>query len=173
MKESNKTKLDTGTSILFLIFNRAWWTTIGEFERPDELRHQHKTLVVGTCRILEWLGLVVPDRTLAFGCKPTNRLEEIVVKRGLRRLKNTKNVRPSIEDEDVLHSIFDAAVSDQDQPYVCPLACDVLDVLGLVTDADGGEIPTQELRQLAAERREGDRTKQWLKAIEAGEWPPK
>jgi hypothetical protein len=133
-----------------------------------------KTLVVGTCRILEWLGLVVPDSTLGFGCKPTDRLEEIVVKRGLCCLKNSKNVRASIEDKDVLNSILDAAVEFEDQHYVCPLASDVLHVLGLFRYAqDGDIIPTHELRQLAAERREGDRTKRLVKSIEAGEWRPK
>jgi hypothetical protein len=78
----------------------------------------------------------------------------------------------SIEDADVLNSIFDAAVPEDDQPNVCSLAEILLHVLGLVRYAEDGVIPTRELRHLAAERREEERTRRWLKSIEAGQWPP-
>jgi hypothetical protein len=141
------------------MFHRAFAPTLGLIESPDELLSQHKTLVEGNCLILGWLGLVVPDDTLAFGCKPTDRLEGIFVKRGLRPLEN--RARASIEDTDVLECIFDAAVAEADQPYVCPLARILLHVLGLIRYAqDGDEIPTGELRQLAAESRHKERNKQ-------------
>jgi hypothetical protein len=171
---TNDKELDTGTSLLFFIFYRAFAPTLGEIESPSELMSEHKTLVEGNCRILARLGLAVPDSALAFGYNPTDRLEDIFLKRSLRPLRDSKKAFASIEDTDVLNSIFDAAVADEDQPYVCPLARVLLRVLGLVVySQDGDAIPTRELRLLAAERREEERNQQLLKAIEAGVFPPK
>lgn len=173
MNEHHIVELDAETDLLFLIFQRAWSPTLGDLESPDEYLKECETLVDGTCRILKWLGLVEPDKAHAFGFKPTHLLESIVAKRHLRPLKDSKKACASTEDTDVLNSIFDAAVAYEDHCYVCTLARVLLYVLGLVRySRDGDEIPTQELRQLAAERREDERNQRWVKAVEADEWPP-
>jgi hypothetical protein len=167
MTYCNKTKLDAGTACLFSMFERAWSPTLGKLESPDKLYREHKMLVVGTCRTLEWRGLVEPDRKLVFGCTPTERLERMFAKQRAHPLKYRMKARASVEDTDVLNSIFDAAVPDEDHPYVCPLARISLHVLGLVmySHSEGGEVvPTQELRQLAAERREEERNLRWVKS---------
>jgi hypothetical protein len=174
MTKYNNTEVDAATSILFCLFDIAWVPTVGESEGPNELLREHKTLVDGTCHVLEWLGLVEADSQLALGCKPTERLGSILDKRGAGSPRNSKKASASIEETDVINSIFDAAVPDEDQPYVCPLAGVLLHVLGLVRyTQNGDQIPTHDLRLLAAERREGERNRRWLKSIEAGEWPPK
>ena len=173
MTKYNNTEVDTATSILFCLFDIAWAPTLGESKGPNELLREHKTLVDGTRHILEWLGLAEADGTCAFGYKATDRLVRIFVKRHGHPLKESNKASASIEETDVINSVFDAAVPDEDQPYVCPLARVLLRELGLIRHTQGiEEIPTRELRLLAAERREEDRNRRWLK-IEAGEWPPK
>jgi hypothetical protein len=173
MKEVNETKLVAGTACLFSMFERAWSPTLGEFESPHKLWRERKTLVDGNCRILRWLGLVEPDRKLVFGCRPTERLERMFTRRRAHRLKDSKKVCASLEENDVLCSIFDAAVPFEERLYVCPLARVLLHVLGLVRcTQDGDEIPTHELRQLAAEGRQEERNRRFLRATKAGRWPP-
>jgi hypothetical protein len=168
MTDDNNAELNAETPLLFSIFDRAFGPTL----RGEPLS-EHETLVNGNCRILAWLGLVEPNSGLMFGYKPTKRLERLFAKQRAHPIKDRKQVRVSVEDADVLNLIFEAAVPDEDQQYVCPLAQNVLHMLGLVRYADQGVIPTRELRQLAAERREEERTQQLLKAIEAGEYPPR
>jgi hypothetical protein len=174
MDENVKQKLDAiGTEYLFHMFHRAFAPTVGDFDTPAELISKHKKLVEGSCRVLERLRLVTPDGTLPFGFKPTPRLFDIVLRRSLRPLKNSKKASASIEENDVLNSIFDAALADEEQDYVCPLARVLLYVLGLIVHSkDGSEVPTRELRVLAAERREEERQEKWRKAVETGEWQP-
>jgi hypothetical protein len=121
---------------------------------------------------LEWLGLVTPDRASQFAFKPTLRLVEIFSRH--RRRGESAKESASIEDSDALHSIFDAALAHKEQADMCPLACKLLHVLGLVLySGDGSEIPTRELRVLAAERREEERHRQLLKIADAGQRPGK
>jgi hypothetical protein len=172
--DHNSTKTNPEHDVLFLILDRAWAPTLGYLDGPNDYLRDHRTLVDGTCHILEWLGLVEADSTCAFGYKRTHRLECILVKRHDHPLKDSKKASASIEETDVINSIFDAAVPDEDQPYVCPLAGVLLHELGLVRyTQNGDQIPTPDLRLLAAERREGERNQRWLRSIEAGEWPPK
>jgi hypothetical protein len=165
MTKDNETKLDAGTSLLFSIFDRAFAPTLG----GDRLS-EHEFLINANCRILAWLGLVEPDSELLFGYKPTKRLEHLFAKQRAHPIKDRKKAYVSIEDEDVLNSIFDAAVPDEDQQYVCALAEVLLHVLGLVRYAADGVISTRELRRLVAERREEERTVRWMKSIPAGDW---
>jgi hypothetical protein len=172
--ENSDSRLDAADDFLFLIFERAWAPTLGYLEGPNDYLREHKTLVDGTCHVLEWLGLVEADSTCAFGYRRTHRLESILVKRHAHPLKDSNKASASIEETDVINSVFDAAVPDEDQPYVCPLARVLLRELGLIRYTQGiEEIPTPELRLLAAEKREGDRNQRWLKSIESGELPPK
>jgi hypothetical protein len=173
MKDSNGNKLDHGTFILFSIFDRAWSPALGKLENPVKLRRDHKMLVVGSCRILEWLGLVVPDRKLAFGCKPTERLESMFARRRAHPIKNSKRAWASIEEADVLNCIFDAVIPFKDQPVVCPPARALLHVLGLVRYTRDDEIPTRELRLLAAARRDKERNRLWLKTVKPGQLSPR
>jgi hypothetical protein len=172
--EHNNTKTNLEHDFLFIILGLAWAPTLGYLDGPDDYLREHKTLVDGTCHILEWLGLIEADSSCAFGYKTTERLERIFVERHEHPLKDSNKASASIEEIDVINSVFDAAVTEEDQPYVCPLAGVLLHKLGLVRyTRNGDEIPTHDLRLLAAERREGERNRRWLKSIEAGEWPPK
>jgi hypothetical protein len=172
--ENSDSRLDAADDSLFLILDHAWAPTLGYLEGPSDYLREHKTLVDGTCHVLEWLGLVEADSTCAFGYRRTHRLERILVKRHAHPLKDSNKASASIEDTDVINSVFDAAVPDEDQLYVCPLARVLLRELGLIRYTQGmEEIPTRELRLLAAERREEDRRKRLLKSIESGEFPPK
>jgi hypothetical protein len=172
--DHNNTKTNPEHDFLFLILDRAWAPTPGYLDGPNDYLREHKTLVDGTCHILKWLGLIEADSSCAFGYKTTDRLEGIFVKRHDHPLKDSNKASASIEELDVINSVFDAAVPDEDQPYVCPLARVLLRELGLIRHTQGmEEIPTRELRLLAAERREEERNRRWLKSIESGEWPPK
>jgi hypothetical protein len=172
--DGNSKQVDVEHDFLFLILDHAWAPTLGYLEGPSDYIKRRKTLVEGTCRILEWLGLVEVDSTCAFGYKTTDRLERIFVKRHARPLKDSSKASASIEETDVINSVFDAAVPDEEQPYVCPLARVLMRELGLIRNTQGiEEIPTRELRLLAAERREKERNDRWLNSIESGELPPK
>jgi hypothetical protein len=156
MTKDTETELDNGTKLLLHMFYRAFASTIGHFGSPAELMSGNRRLVEGSRPILEWLRLVTPDSTLPFGFRPTSRLEKIYLKRGFRPVGSGKKRFASVVDTDVLNSIFDAALVDEE--HVCPLARVTLYVLGLIVySKDGSEVPTGELRVLAAERREQDR----------------
>jgi hypothetical protein len=159
-------------TILDQAFDRVFAHNLWGYENVAALLDGERKLVDGMCRVLEKLGLVTPDGTLPFGFKPTALLKDIVRKRGLRPLKNSKQDRVSMEEHDAVDLIFDAALAFEEQSLVCHWAARLLHVLGLVVRCkDGESAPTHELRVLAAMQRTEERNQQLLKASKEGRYP--
>jgi hypothetical protein len=74
------------------------------------------------------------------GHRPTPLLEDIVRKRGLRPLKNSKQDRVSMAEHDAVDVILDAALTFEEQFLVCSWAARLLHVLGLVVECKDGEV---------------------------------
>jgi hypothetical protein len=154
-------------------FDRVFAHNLCGYHSVAALLSEQLVLVKGMCCVLKQLGLVIPDSASSLGFKATALLEDIVHKRGLRPLKKSKKATPSIQEEDALDLIFDAAVPFAKQHLVCSWAASLLQVLGLVVKCEDGEsAATQELRELAAKQRINERNQQWIAACQAGQWPP-
>jgi hypothetical protein len=175
MSVEKQVGMQSEEGILFRAFDRVFTPNLYVYESVGDLLSEQRELVDGMCRILARLGLVLPDHASPFGFKPTLLLEDIVRRRGLRPRKRSKKEVPSIEDQDVLDSIFDAALTFDERFLVCDWAADLLHVLGLVVRCRGDytHVPTLELRVLAAAQRDKERNQLLHAACEAGEWPPR
>jgi hypothetical protein len=119
------------------------------------------------CRILEQIGLVTRNDTYPFKFKPTEILEDIVRRRAFRPVRNSKKEEPTLEEEYFLLSIYDAALPIEEVWVVGPFADLLLNVLGLtVRCKSGDQIPTPELRVVAALYKNKERNKR-VEAAEA------
>jgi hypothetical protein len=158
MTKQNSVNVDAMGDVLPSIINRSWKYEFGEFENPEKVMKTVPQLVNKTFCILEWLGLVERDDKDAFGYKPTRRLMPLLLMYLDHPLKASKKESASIEDEDCLYCIYEAAVpyekagrgaSHYDMPEK------VLYVLGLVRfSQENTAVPTPTLRHLAAVRRQ-------------------
>jgi hypothetical protein len=146
--------------LLFLIISRA-----NQFEddRPFTARRYLQDFegeIQATCRLLEWLYLATPD-TSSLGWRPSHELMHVLAKPTMGRLTSAKEA-PTTDDEDVIESIFEAALPDlkgYDLGGARLFGLSVLSALGLLRTAKNGDYtPTQHLRELAAERRQHDRS---------------
>ena len=88
----------------------AFAHNLGPHKSVAELLSKTPKKVEGLCRVLEQIGLVTPDEVYPFGFKPTAILEDIVRRRAFRPLRNSKKEEPTLEEEEFLLSIFDAAL---------------------------------------------------------------
>jgi hypothetical protein len=166
--------VQNGAACLDQAFDRVFAHNLCGYESVAALLAEQRVLVNGMCRVLKQLDLVTPDSASPLGFKPTALLEDIVRKRGRRPLNKSRKGTPSIQEQDALDLILDAAVPFEEQELVCPWANILLQVLGLVVVCEDGEsAATQELRELAAKQRIKERNQQWIAACHAGQWPPK
>jgi hypothetical protein len=159
----------TPLPILGQAFDRVFAHNLGPHKSVDDLLSKTPKKVEGLCRVLEQIGLVTPDEVYPFGFKPTVILEDIVRRRAFRPLRNSKKEEPTLEEEEFLLSIFDAALPVEEWCSVCPFAYLLLHVLGLVVNTKyGDEIPTPELRVFVALHRNKQRYERKRAAEGAG-----
>ena len=162
MFDEDECTLDLATEVLFVIFNRAWASMVGDLETPQDLITKHKRIVDGGFRVLRWLHLVEADDQLALGYKPTGRLIQILVSRGPGSLR-TKKKASDIIDQDTVFSIPDAARIELSDHELRVSACLLLRAIGLTRiTRRGDDVPTQELRELVAEQRDRERAQRLL-----------
>jgi hypothetical protein len=164
-----KLLVHTGLRILDQAFERVFVHNLGPHKSVSELLSKETKKVEGICRVLEQIGLVTPDEIYPFGFKPTEILEDIVRRRGFRPIRNSKKEEPTLEEEEFLLSIYDAALPEEEWCRVAPFADLLLHLLGLVVYSQSGdEIPTPELRVFVALQRNKQRSERKRAAKEAG-----
>jgi hypothetical protein len=164
-----KLLVNTKPSVLDQAFDRVFAHNLGPHKSVADLLSKKPKKAEGLCRVLEQIGLVTPDEMSPFGFKPTVILEDIVRRRAFRPLKNSKKEEPTIEEEEFLDSIFDAALPFEEWLSVCPFALLLLNILGLVVHTKyGDEIPTPELRVFVALHRHNQRYERRRMAEGAG-----
>jgi hypothetical protein len=171
-------ELDVGSYLLTCVFDRAWGNMVGVRDWSSDKSREVK----GSLRVLEWLGLVEPDRGSPLGFKPTHVLMSVVTARGNQNhiLKRP----PSNREECALYCILGTALGEKGRQELQEPVCKVLHVLGLVdacpldddSDADPGKeevlvgigdwAPTHQLLLLGAIRADKDRDRWWLKFLE-------
>jgi hypothetical protein len=177
-KDFNDVELDVGPYLLTCLFDRAWGTTVALCDWSDRKGKEVKR----TFRVLEWLGLVEPDKISPLGFKPTHVLMSLVMARG--KQFHTLKRPPSQREEYALDCILGAALGERDRQKLEDWVCKVLHVLGLVNacpvddDADQGKAaeqivggigdwaPTQQLLLLAAIRADKDRDRWWIRFLD-------
>lgn len=150
----NDLKFDSGTYLLFAIYYGAW----NPFGPPPDAAtylKQYKNKIRATGRVLESLGLAVPTTSL-LGWKASDSLISLIAKPHGPRLRS-KKYEPSYQDKDAFNTIIDYARVGND-PCLFGYVKSVLGVLGLARYAENGDVvPTDQLRELAARRREEER----------------
>jgi hypothetical protein len=104
-------------------------------------------------KVFLFLGFATPDKESLLGYMPTKYLIEIIGRRPKRRLKSKKELW-DFEDLDFLESILEAALGEGCfDPDLRAFVFNVLGALGLIRYTKrGGEIPTPQLREIAAWR---------------------
>jgi hypothetical protein len=161
MNLHNRFDYDPEAYLLFLIISRA-----NEFETDGRLNmigylQSYGKEVQATCRVLEWLSLAMYDKGSPIGFSASHELMEVLAKPTRGRLTSAKE-GPTTDDEDVIASIFEAAVPDlkgYDLGSARLFGRSVLGAIGLLrTTQNGDYAPTRYLRELAAERRQQDRS---------------
>jgi hypothetical protein len=125
-KYFNHPELDVGSYLLTCIFDRAWRDMV---DVRDWARDKSKE-VKGTLRVLEWLGLVEPDKSSHLGVKPTHVLMSVVMARGNQN--HTLKRPPSNREECTLYGILGTALGERDRQKLQESVCKVLHVFGLV-----------------------------------------
>jgi hypothetical protein len=156
MLVTNNLKLDSGAYLLFTVYYEAW----KPFGPPPDAAmylNQYEKEIDAIGRILGSLGLALPAKNL-LGWKPSNHLIELIAKQHRPRLRS-KKYEPSFQDQDAFGTIIDYARVDND-PHLLGYVKSLLGVLGLASHAENGDVvPTDQLRQLAARRREEERNR--------------
>jgi hypothetical protein len=164
-----KLLVHTGLRILDQAFERVFVHNLGPHKSVSELLSQKPQKVEGLCRVLEQIDLVTPDEVYPFGFKPTEILEDIVRRRAFRPVRNSKKEEQTLEEEEFLLSIFEAALPVEEWCSVCPFAYLLLNILGLVVYTKcGEEIPTPEMRVFVALHRNKQRYERKRAAEGAG-----
>jgi hypothetical protein len=109
--------------------------------------------IQAVAKVFLFLGFATPDKENLLGYMPTKYLIEIIAQRPKRRLKSKKELW-DFEDLDFLESILEAALGEGCfDPDVRAFVFNVLGALGLIRYTKrGGEIPTRQLREIAASR---------------------
>jgi hypothetical protein len=173
----NDVQLDVGPFLLTCIFERAWGNAVALHDSSSDKRKEVKS----TFCVLEWLGLVEPDKSSPLGFKPTHVLMSIVMARGNQ--VHTLERPPSNREECALDCILGAALGERDRQGLDEWVYKVLHALGLVnacheddaSDADQPNemvvgirdwAPTHQLLLLAAIRADKDRDRWWIKFLE-------
>jgi hypothetical protein len=169
LKLEKKLLVHTPLTILQKAFDHVFAHNLGPHKSVADLLHKNFAKVEGMCRVLEQIGLVTPDNAYPFGFKPTPILEDIVRRRAFRPVRDSKKEAPTLEEEEFLLSIYDAAVPIEDQSNVCPFVELLLNLLGLtVYCKSDDQIPTPELRVFVALQKNKERYERKRAAKEAG-----
>jgi hypothetical protein len=109
--------------------------------------------IQAVAKVFLFLGLATSDEESRLGYRPTRHLIELIARMPKRRLKSKKELW-DFEDLDLLESILEAALGEGwFDPDLRRFVFNVLGALGLIRYAKrGGEVPTPQLRELAAWR---------------------
>jgi hypothetical protein len=168
LKLEKKLLVHTPLTILEKAFERLFEHNLGPHASVADLLQKNFAKVDGMCRVLEQIGLVTPDNAYPFGFKPTPILEDVVRRRAFRPVRDSKKEAPTLEEEEFLMSIYDAAVPIEEQPNVCTFVELLLNLLGLTVYCQSGDqIPTPELRVFVALQKNKERYKRRRAAKEA------
>jgi hypothetical protein len=134
MISKDQVQFDAHTYILLAIFWETNWRPDGPIMSAQGFIDKHRRDIWDTCKVLEVLGLAVPDGKSPLNWRPTSDLIDLVTL-----------FREAPECGQVL-------ATDTEQEAL-PAVLDVLAFIGLLKRADDGEwMPTRQLRKLAAER---------------------
>jgi len=157
---NNDLGYDPDAYLLFLIISRANEFDIALPASASGYLKRFEREIRATCRVLEWLNLARPDKASPLGCTPSHELMSVLAK-PIRRCYTSGRAEPTTDDEDVIESIFEAALPDlrsHDRGNSRSFGLAVLAALGLLRRTTSGDyVPTRHLRELAAERRQQDR----------------
>jgi hypothetical protein len=157
---NNDLGYEPDANLLFLIISRSNEFDIDLPASSSGYMKRFEREIRATCRVLEWLNLARPDKASPLGCTPSHQLMYVLAEPTRGRLTSAKEA-PTTDDEDVIESIFEAALSDlkyYDLGNARLFGLSVLSALGLLrTTKNGDYTPTGHLRELAAERRQEDR----------------
>jgi hypothetical protein len=135
---------------LFLFHSIVEALTLGGSLGPLERTERR---IQAMAKVFLFLGFATLDEENRMGHRPTRYLAEIIARRPKRRLKSKKELW-DFEDLDFLESILEAALGEGwFDPDLRAFVFNVLGALGLIRYAKrGGEIPTAQLREIAAWR---------------------
>ena len=157
---NNDLGYEPDANLLFLIISRSNEFDIALPASASGYMKRFERQIRATCRLLGWLNLAKPDEASPLGCTPSHELMYVLAEPTRGRLTSAKE-SPTTDDEDVIESIFEAALPDlkgYDLGNARLFGLSVLSALGLLRTTKNGEYaPTGKLRELAAERRQQDR----------------
>jgi hypothetical protein len=140
--------LDNDTQLMISIFRDVFQMKGSEERVPMNYVKSYKSDIEEAGQLFAVLGLAKPDAQSPLGWRPTHALLDVIAKRAVRRTKLIDRM-VSAEDRLIISLLCDAAFGE-DHPY--PLcAFMVLGALGLVREANDGDLPTLQLRELFAE----------------------
>jgi hypothetical protein len=105
----NDENLDRETYLLFAIYSQACRLARDPNPTAKSYLQTFGKEIRATAHVLEWLGLVTLDKTSAFGCRPTDLLMWVIARKPNGPMKAKKR-DPSVQDEDAIDSIVDAAL---------------------------------------------------------------
>src|SRR5580700_8760230 len=146
MISPDQVQFDTHTYILLSIFWETNWRADRPIMSAQGFIDQHRRDIVDTCKVLEVLGLAVPDGKSPLNWRPTPDLIDLVTP--IREAPGCGEVLATDTEQEALSALVGESLIGT-ASYVR----DVLAFIGLLKRADDGEwMPTQQLRKLAPER---------------------
>jgi hypothetical protein len=158
MRVPNDLNFDTETYLMFGIH----YIANGNWEGMDRTAATHMKAfekeINAMCKVFAWLGLAVPAKNSPLGWKPSHRLTSLIV--NPRKRSFSKKDEATHEDNELFDAMLDASLNEE-VPYVLPFIASALAVLGLVNLTRSGDfIPSPQLREIVARRRQEDRWEQ-------------